>query len=76
MVDTARWHVSDWRWIIAALAYVWVLAGMWLTISPWRLRDFLEWHNRTDSRIRAFAGGRLVLAVVLVVLGLTVFRAG
>lgn len=76
MVDTARWHPSDWRWVIAALAYVWVFAGMWLTISPWRLRDFLAWHNRTDGRIRTFAGGRLVLALVLVALGLTVFRAG
>lgn len=76
MVDTARWHESDWRWVISALAYLWVIGGMWLTISPWRLRDFLEWHNRTDQRIRTLAGARLAVAVLLVGLGLTAFRAG
>jgi len=76
MVDTARWHPSDWRWIVSALAYAWMIAGIWLTISPWRLRDFLEWHNQSDGRIRALAGGRLVFALILVALGLTVYRAG
>lgn len=76
MVDTARWHASDWRWVIAGLAYVWVFFGIWLTISPWRLRDFLAWHNRTDSHIRTLAASRLVLALLLVLLGLTAFRAG
>jgi hypothetical protein len=75
MVDTARWHESGWRWVVSALAYVWVFFGIWLTISPWRLRDFLEWHNRTDGRIRSLAAARLGVAVVLVLLGLTAFRA-
>lgn len=74
MVDTARWHESEWRWIVSALAYVWVFFGMWFTISPWRLRDFLEWHNRTDQRIRICALARLALAALLVVLGLTAYR--
>jgi hypothetical protein len=51
-----------------------VFFGIWLTISPWRLRDFLEWHNRTDSRIRSLAAARLGVALVLVLLGLTAFR--
>lgn len=76
MVDTARWHESEWRWVISGLAYLWVVVGIWLTISPWRLRDFLAWHNRTDGRIRAFAVSRLAVAFVLVLLGLTAFRAG
>lgn len=74
MVDTARWHPSEWRWVVTTLAYVWVFFGMWLTISPWRLRDFIAWHNQTDGRIRACALARLALAVVLLGLGLTVFR--
>ncbi len=75
MVDTARWHDSEWRWLVSGLAYLWVFFGIWLTISPWRLRDFLAWHNRTDTRIRALAASRLGVALVLVVLGLTAFRA-
>ena len=73
MVDTARWHPSDWRWVISGLAYVWVFFGMWWTISPWRLRDALAWHNRTDGRIRALACLRLGFAAVLVVLSLTAY---
>lgn len=76
MVDTARWHESEWRWLVSGLAYVWVFFGIWLTISPWRLRDFLVWHNRTDRRIRTLAASRLAVSLVLVVLGLTAFRAG
>ncbi len=76
MVDTARWHESDWRWVISGLAYVWVFFGIWLTISPWRLRDFLTWHNRSNSRIRTLAAARLGLSALLVVLGLTALRAG
>lgn len=75
LVDTARWHPSDWRWVISGLAYVWVIAGIWLTISPWRLRDLLAWHNQSDLRIRRFAAARLAFAVLLLVLGLTVFRS-
>ncbi len=74
MVDTARWHVSEWRWVIAGLAYAWIIAGIWLTISPWRLRDFFEWQNRTDSRLRTLAFARLAVAAVLVLLGLTAYR--
>jgi len=73
MVDVARWHESEWRWMITGLAYVWVIAGIWFTISPWRLRDLLAWENASDRRLRALAVSRLAYALMLVVLGLTVF---
>jgi hypothetical protein len=76
MVDTARWHPSPWRWVISGLAYVWVIAGIWFTISPWRLRNLLNWSTRTDARLRLLSGIGLGLAALLVVLGLTVYRAG
>ncbi len=74
MVDTARWHPSDWRWVVTGLAYVWVIAGIWWTISPWRLRDALEWNCRSESRIRRLAWLRLALCALLVGLGLTAYR--
>lgn len=73
LVDTARWHPSEWRWVIAGLAYAWIVAGIWFTISPWRMRDLLEWLSATDGRIRRAAFGQLGLALLLVILGLTVF---
>jgi hypothetical protein len=55
-------------------AYVLVLGGMWLTISPWRLRDFLNWATATDQRVRVGCGLRLAFGLFVVALGLAVFR--
>lgn len=76
MLDTARWHDSQWRLVIATLAYVWIVAGMWFTISPWRLRDLIQWATASDRRIRLTSAVRLAVGVLVLALGLTVFRAG
>jgi hypothetical protein len=76
MLDTARWADTGWRLVIATWAYVLVVAGMWFTVSPWRLRDLLEWGTRTDLRVRWGSGLRLGFGLLVVLLGLTVFRAG
>src|SRR5580658_6079463 len=52
MVDTERWARSDWRIVIAVWAYVLVVAGMWFTVSPWRLRDLLYWATANEERTR------------------------
>jgi|ERR1044071_1991374 hypothetical protein len=74
MVDTARWEDTEWRLVIVSWAYVLVLGGMWLTISPWRLRDFLNWATATDQRVRVGCGLRLAFGLFVVALGLAVFR--
>ncbi len=75
MVDTGRPHLAETPWVlvIQAWAYLLVLAGMWFTISPWRLRDFLEWGTATEQRIKFGCGIRLAFALVITVLGLTKF---
>lgn len=77
MVDTGRPHLGETAWVllIQAWAYVLVVAGIWFTISPWRLRDFLLWATATEQRIKVGSGLRLAFAVLVVVLGLTAFRA-
>jgi hypothetical protein len=75
MVDTARWQPTDWRLVICFWAYALVLAGMWFTISPWRLRDIINWSVATESRTRLTSGVRVAFGVFVVVLGLTVFKA-
>jgi hypothetical protein len=76
MIDTARWHDSEWRLVISTWAYVWIIAGMWFTISPWRLRDLIQWSTASEGRVRVTSALRLVLGALVLVLGLTVFRAG
>lgn len=74
MVDTARWVNTDWRLVIVTWAYGLVIAGMWFTISPWRLRDLIDWATRTDRRVRVGSGLRLAFGLFVAILGLTAFR--
>ena len=75
MVDTARWVDTEWRLVIVAWAYVMILGGIWFTVSPWRLRDLLDWANASAQRTRLLSGLRLAFAVFVVLLGLTAIRA-
>jgi hypothetical protein len=75
MVDTARWECTEWRLVIATWAYALAIAGMWFTISPWRLRDILNWSVATESRTRLTSGLRVAFGVFVILLGLTVFKS-
>jgi hypothetical protein len=76
MVDTGRPHLgeSPFVLVIQSWAYVLVIAGIWFTVTPWRLRDLLEWATANETRIRLGSGIRLAFALFIVALGLTVFR--
>jgi hypothetical protein len=76
VTDSARLVESDWRLVLVTWAYVWVLAGMWLTISPWRLRDLINWGTASESRTRLFSGLRMAFGLFVMALGLTVLRTG
>jgi hypothetical protein len=76
MVDTGRPHLdqSPFVLVIQAWAYVLIVAGIWLTITPWKLRDLIEFATATQNRIRIGSAVRLAFALFIVALGLTVFR--
>ena len=76
MVDTGRVHLSESPFVlvIQAWAYVLVVAGIWFTVTPWKLRDVVEFGTATETRIRVGSGLRLAFALFIVVLGLTAFR--
>ena len=73
MVDTARWADSPFRLIITTWAYVWVIAGMWLTISPWRMRDMIQWFTADPTRMRLGCAVRAGFGFLVALLGLFVF---
>jgi hypothetical protein len=77
MVDTGRPHLgeSNWVLVIQVWAYVLIVAGMWFTITPWKLRDLIEFATATQNRIRIGSLVRLAFAVFIIALGLTAFRA-
>ena len=77
MVDTGRPHLgeSPFVLVIQTWAYALVVAGIWFTVTPWKLRDILDWATATESRTRFLSGVRLAFALFILILGLTVFRA-
>lgn len=76
VLDTGRPHLREthWVWIMQGWAYLWIIAGIWFTISPWRMRDFLNWITATERRVKIGSLLRLSFALAVVALGLTVFR--
>jgi hypothetical protein len=76
MVDTGRPHLgeSPFVLVIQTWAYVLVVAGIWFTVTPWKLRDLLNFATANETRVRIGSSIRLAFALFIVVLGLTVFR--
>lgn len=76
MVDTGRPFLGETSWVILwqAWAYVFIVAGIWLTISPWRLRDLIHWATANEKRIKITCGARLAFCLLIVILGATVYR--
>jgi hypothetical protein len=77
MVDTGRPHLgeSPFVLVIQTWAYLLIIAGIWFTITPWRLRDFLMFATANEKRVRLYSALRLGFAIFIVILGLTAFRA-
>jgi len=73
MLNAARCHPSAWHFVMTVLAYVWVVAGMVLVLSPFRFRQTAAFATRTDARCRLGGLGRVALGLLLLVLGLNVF---
>ncbi|HUE37725.1 MAG TPA: hypothetical protein VMO20_10060 [Candidatus Acidoferrum sp.] len=77
MLDTGRPHLGETPWVlvIQVWAYILVIAGIYFTISPWRLRDFLNFMTATQARVKIGSAIRLSFALFILLLGLTAFRA-
>jgi len=73
-LNRTRWADTPAKLVLAVWAYTWVITGMWLTISPWRLRDFLNWWTATQARLRVGSVLQLALGIAVLLLGLTVYR--
>ena len=77
MLDTGRPCLgeSPFVLVIQIWAYLLVITGIWFTVTPWKLRDILNWATANESRIIVGSSIRLAFAVFVLLLGLTAFRA-
>jgi hypothetical protein len=75
MVDTGRpmLEVTHWTWVMQAWAYVLVVAGFWFTVSPWRLRDLVNWATVDEKRVRVGSAVRLAFGLFVAALGVVKF---
>ena len=75
MVDTGRPYLerTPWVLVIQVWAYVLVVAGIWLTVSPWRLRDVLEWATASEKRVKLGCTVRLAFGLFVAGLGVAKF---
>lgn len=74
-LDTIRWVDTQWRLVITTWAYLWIVAAIWFTISPWRLRDLIGWLTANEQRVRVGCLARFAFGVLVAILGMTAMRA-
>jgi hypothetical protein len=74
MVSAADLSDLPSRLIVTTLAYLWVVAAIWLTVAPHQYRDLLGYAMANDQRCRAVCGVGVLVGAVLVALGLLIYR--
>lgn len=73
VVDSANQIETPWRLVMTVIAYLWAIAGMWFTVSPYRMRDMIDWATATDGRCRALCGLGCAVGAFVIGLGLFVY---
>jgi hypothetical protein len=74
VLDTARWVDTPWRLVLVVWMYLWIVAAVWITVSPWRLRDFIHFITASERRVRIGSAVRLAFGLFVALLGVTVLR--
>ena len=73
LLAAARWHPSPWRYVMLVLAYVLVIKGIALILSPYLFRRGMQCMVKDETTCRAWGGLGAAMALLLIVLGLTVY---
>ena len=73
MLATPVEYMSEWRLVFAVWAYLIIIISMWLVISPWRMRDMIDWIICKSSWFAVKKWFHLAFGILLIALGLTVF---
>jgi hypothetical protein len=67
-----RWHESPLRKVVLVLLYLMVIKGMWLVLSPYQLRKWVEQFFKNDKMCRNWGLVGLIIAVLVIGIGLYV----
>ncbi len=69
MVDVADASETVLRLFVTVLAYLWVVAAIWMAAAPHHFRDLIGWAMANDERCRTVCSLGVCLGVVLMALG-------
>lgn len=69
-----QWLDTQWRLVVTVWCYLCILAAVWITISPWRLRDYIGWMSANEKRLRVGSLARLAFGLLVAVIGVTAIR--
>jgi uncharacterized protein YjeT (DUF2065 family) len=75
MLYAVRAHESDWRLLLVTLAYLAIVKGMFFMLYPWRMRQCITWTTAHPMRMRVVGAMDLLIGVLLIGLGMTVFAS-
>ena len=73
LLNAARWHPSTWRLVVTVIAYIMVIQGIWLILSPFRFRMTAQWLLASPQRTRYAGLAAAATGLLLLVLGLGVY---
>lgn len=61
------------RHLITVIGYVWAIAGMCFVVSPYLLRDLIDFFNGSDAATRKSGTMKAGFSLLLIILGLACF---
>ena len=74
MFSTSVEDTTEWRMVFAVLGYAIIIFAMWMVVSPWRMRDIINWIASDNVRIYVKSVFWLLFGFLLIILGLTEFQ--
>ena len=73
VLAVTRWHDSEWRVVMATVAYIWILAGLVLLLSPWWFRRVALIISKNNSGLIAAGVAKAAAGVALILLAILVY---
>lgn len=68
--DTSDLHA---RLVVTVLAYIWVVAAVWMTVAPHQFRDAAQFMMANNNRCRIVCSTGIAVGVLLLALGVFVY---
>lgn len=73
ILESARWHESAWRYFAIISAYIMVLKGISLILSPYLFRKWIERFIKSDASARIWGAAGLAYSLTWIVLAFAAY---